>query len=276
MREFIVLFIKGFIIGTGKIIPGVSGAILAIILGVYEKGLNAINNFFSDFTKNFKFLGILGIGVMSAIILVSNIIKYTLNTFYLPTMLLFIGLIIGGIPMLLSKVKYKHVNKLNIGISIIFFLIVIVLSFLRGDNQMVFENNITSYLLLIVIGIIDAATMIIPGISGTAILMLFGCYDIIINTLSNLTNLSQISENLKIIIPFSIGIFIGIISIVKMMVYLFVHFEAKTYYAIIGFALSSIFLLLAETLNDNYKTSHILVGLALLIIGYRISRKLDR
>jgi putative membrane protein len=275
MLKWVILFIKGFVIGIGKIIPGVSGAILAISLGVYEKGINSINNFFDDIVNNFKFLVTLGLGVMISIVLFSNVIKYSLDTFYLPTMLLFIGLIIGGIPMLFSKVEKKSLNVPNISISIIMFLIVILLSLLNTNNQVVVSNGVGSFLLMILIGFIDAATMIIPGISGTAILMLIGCYDIIIDTLSSLTSFSQIITNIGILIPFGIGIILGIILVVKVMAYLFKNHEIKTYYAIIGFALSSILLLFVQTMNNSYKISQVLIGFILLIIGYNISKKLD-
>ena len=275
MRKYIVLFVKGFVIGIGKIIPGVSGAVLAISLGVYETAIVAINNFFSNVSKHLKFLSILALGVTCAIILVSNLVKYMLNSFYLPTMLLFIGLIIGGIPMLFSKVKNKRVSKTNVAISIVFFSLVVLLSFLKSNNQMIFTNDTYSYFLLIIIGIIDAATMVIPGISGTAVLMLIGCYDTIINTFSNLMNFDYFLENLQILFPFTIGVCVGIILIVKLMAYLFKYHEEKTYYAIIGFALSSIFLLFIQTMSNNYQFSHILIGLLLLIVGYKLSRKLD-
>lgn len=276
MQDYLVLFIKGFIIGIGKIIPGVSGAILAIILGVYEEGVKTINNFFSNVYKNTKFLGSLGSGAVIAIILFSNVIKYMLDNFYLPTMLLFIGLILGGIPTLIAKIEHQSSNIISKLIFLLIFLLVISLSFLSGNNEFIFIDNVNHFIYLVIIGIIDAATMIIPGISGTALLMLLGCYNTIIDALSNLTDLAMISYNLKILIPFVIGIIIGIIITVKIMTYLFCHYETKTYYAIMGFALSSVFLLLVETFNNSYNIVNIIFSLFLLVIGYKISRLLDR
>ena len=106
-----MLIIKGFILGVCKIIPGVSGGMVAITLGLYDKGIEAINNFFKDVKKNTLFLGQLGLGLLIAIFVFSKIINYALDHFYLPTILLFIGLIIGGVPNLFKKVKTK--NKKN-------------------------------------------------------------------------------------------------------------------------------------------------------------------
>ena len=79
----IILFFKGFIVGLGKIIPGVSGSLLAFSLGIYEKAIDAINNFFSDIKENILFLGKIGLGVVLAILLCSKLIIFLLNHYYL-------------------------------------------------------------------------------------------------------------------------------------------------------------------------------------------------
>ena len=93
MKENIRLIVKGLIIGLGKIIPGVSGGMLAISLGVYEKGLDALSHFFRNVKENTKFLCLLGLGILISVVLMSKLIKFSLDNYYLPTMLLFIGLI---------------------------------------------------------------------------------------------------------------------------------------------------------------------------------------
>ena len=95
MKNILILIFKGMIIGVGQIIPGVSGGMLAISLGLYEKGVDAISNIFSDLKDNVKFLCSVGFGVVISVIIFSKIIKYLLINFYLHTMLLFIGLIFG-------------------------------------------------------------------------------------------------------------------------------------------------------------------------------------
>lgn len=89
----IVLIIKGLIIGFAKVMPGVSGAILAISMGVYDKGINAITRFFDNIKENTKFLFFIGIGIIIAIMLGSNIVYFLLNNYYVITMLFFMGLI---------------------------------------------------------------------------------------------------------------------------------------------------------------------------------------
>ena len=274
MKEKIVLVLKGFIIGAGKIIPGVSGGMLAMTLNVYDKGIKAISNFFKDIKNNLTFLLSISVGILISIVSLSKVIKYALNFYYLPTMLLFIGMIIGGMPYIIKEVKDKKSLK-NIVIMIIPFVIVVVMSI----TSTVFNReslNEVSFITLILIGVLDAITMIIPGISGTAILMMFGYYDIIITSFSMLTKFSLLSSNLKVLIPFGLGIILGTMVLTKIINYLLENHRISSYYAIIGFALSSILLLLGETFKNNYSISEVFISLILLVIGYFISKKLDK
>ena len=107
MKENIVLGIKGFVIGLANIIPGVSGGTLAITLGIYEKLIGVLTHFFKNWKENLKFLIPIGIGAVLSLLVFSNIIGYALEHYPVPTTLLFMGLILGGVPILLRKVKDK-------------------------------------------------------------------------------------------------------------------------------------------------------------------------
>lgn len=274
----LILILKGMIIGLGQIIPGVSGGMLAITLGLYEKGIEAISNFFKDLKSNFKFLLTVGIGILISVCLCSKLIKFSLNNFYFPTMLLFIGLIIGGVPSLLKKVKNFNSNtKSNVLIAIIVFILITLLSFVSGNNEMNFSNmNIFKYLSLIFVGIIYAATMVIPGISGTAIMMLMGYYDLVISMISNFTDISSTLANLKIVLPFGFGLALGIIYVSKLMNYLLKKHEIKTYYFIIGLVLSSILVMFIQTFRISFDIKSLIIGIVLFFLGYFISKKLEK
>jgi len=276
MKEILILFLKGLIIGTGQIIPGVSGGMLAITFGLYEKGINAISNFWKNLKENIKFLLPLGLGILFSILMTSKIIKYFLATYYLPTMLLFIGLIIGGVPSILTKIK-KPYKKNNFIILILIFLLVTFLSLFKGNNNVIINDfSIFTNISLFFVGIIYAATMVIPGVSGTAIMMLIGYYNLVLTIISNLTNINYISSNFNLILPIGIGFIFGLLIITKLMDYLLKKHEIITYYGIIGLVLSSIFVMFTKTFNNNYSVIQIIIGLFLLVIGYFISRKLDK
>ena len=121
MRDYLVLVIKGFIIGIANIIPGVSGGTLAITLGIYEKLINAVSHFISNIKENLKLIIPILVGAILSLAILSNVISYALEHFKVPTTLFFLGLIVGGLPLIYKKVD-KSINASNI-------LIIIILSF---------------------------------------------------------------------------------------------------------------------------------------------------
>ena len=107
------LFIKSFIIGIAKIIPGVSGAMLAVSFSIYDKLINSITNFFDDKKNNLKFLFVFGSGVLMAISLFSNVVKYFIDNYYLITMLFFTSLILGGTYKFSLKIDYNFKKSID-------------------------------------------------------------------------------------------------------------------------------------------------------------------
>lgn len=273
MKEKLILVAKGFIIGVANIIPGVSGGTLAITLGIYEELIGAISHFFSNFKKNIIFLVPIGIGALLSILLCSNIIGYSLDHFPIPTILFFIGLILGGIPMLMKKVKGEYQKPTNIILFVITFVAVASFAFLKSGNHVVsFEHmNLLNYGMLMLVGIIAAGTMVIPGISGSFMLMLMGYYEPIINTIRSLTHFDGILENFMILIPFGIGVLIGIVLVAKLIEFLLKKFEIKTYFAILGFVLASIISILMGLGDANITVMNVIVGLLFGFGGFVIA-----
>ena len=257
----IVLIIKGLIIGLAKVMPGVSGAILAISMGVYDKGINAITRFFDNIKENIKFLFFIGIGIIIAIILGSNIVYFLLNNYYVITMLFFMGLIFGSTPKIISKVD-KSIK--GIMISFIIFIIITLLTNLNINNNSV-SNSIIIYLIS---GLIDAFGMVVPGISSTALLMVIGTYNNIIYSLSSIEN---IIINLNILIPYGIGIFIGIIVTSISINYLFKKYNKLTFSFILGVILSTLLTLLLKIFSYHINIKDLVIGLLLLSLGIIIS-----
>ena len=237
-------FIKGFIIGIGKIIPGVSGAMLATIMGVYDKSIFYICNFKNNIKAAIKYLFPIGIGVIVSIILFSKIISLCLDKYYVITMLFFIGLIIGGFSFIVNKVI------LNI------------------NNSYVIKNNFFDFIMFFVSGIFEAIGSIIPGISGTALLMLFGTYDIIVYSIGNITNI-------RIIIPFVIGVIVTVILLVKVVDYLFRKHNNKMYAFILGMFISSVVLLIIQIFKTKVYISDLIIGIIFMICGIVISNVFD-
>ena len=276
MKKFIVLAIKGFIFGIANVIPGVSGGTLAITMGIYQDMIGAISHFFKNIKKNIKFLLPLGIGAVAAILLMSKVISYSLEKFPMPTTLFFIGLIVGGIPLLTKKVKCKKIKSFNLALFLLTFGIVMTMTFLSGGTNIVNLSNMNfiQVILLFLVGVIAAATMVIPGISGSFVLMLLGYYKPIVATIGNLTNFSALGHNLLILIPFGCGVLVGIVLIAKLIEYLFKKYEVSTYYAILGFIIASVLSLFIGLIGLQTTTLQVLIGLVLFVLAFGIGYKL--
>lgn len=265
-----LLILKGMIIGIGKIIPGVSGSMLAISMGIYQKLIDSINNFFKYPKESFKFLFKIAIGVVFSMVFFSNIILKCLNKYYLITIFFFIGLIVGGIGDLKS-----NTNKKDNYIAIICFILIIIFGLINIDNKINITNYLINFLYFTFIGFIDALTMVIPGISGTATLMMLGAYEKVIELYSNIFNLSMLLENISLAIPYILGIGIGIISTVKLISFLFKNYKEKTYSAILGFSTSTIVLMFIKCLNTFYTLFDLVIAFILLFIGVFITKKIN-
>lgn len=276
MKETIKLIIKGFLLGVANIIPGVSGGTLAITMGIYEDLIGAISHFFKNFKKNLQLLIPLGIGMVSSILLISKLISYSLEKFPFPTTLFFIGLIIGGIPLITKKVKGAKFKPTNILLFLLTFGLIMAMTFLNSGNNVVSLVDISAIkvLLLFLVGMVAAATMVIPGVSGSFVLMLLGYYKPIVSTISNLTNFNILGHNLLILMPFGIGVLVGIVLIAKIIEFLFNKYETPTYYAILGFVVSSVLGLGIGLIGTPVTFIQVVIGIALFVIANIIGYKL--
>ena len=252
----IKLILKGFIVGLGKIIPGVSGSMLAITLGIYENILEAVTNFFNNPKMHSKLLFNFGIGVFLAIIFFSKLILFLLNNYYEPTMYLFLGLIVGTLLPFTKELKW---NIKSFILFIVFLSLTFILSFISTTTNFIFTGSLLDYLYTSFLGIIDAFTSIVPGISGTAIFMLLGSYEYVLKILSNPFSL--------LFIIYGIGLILGIIIICYIMNYLLKHKRNETNIVVFAFMISSVGILLMG-IKNFFNVFMLLMFIIGIIIGY--------
>ncbi len=248
---FLILILKGFIIGIAFIIPGVSGGTLAIYLGVYQSLIYAINHLFSEFKKSVLFLLPIGIGLILSIVSLAKLLGWLMDLNSVITLAFFIGLLLGGIPSLYQNIKGKTFGIGDYMSFIVAFLVVMLLLIGKLTNLAptidYFDINISTYLLLFVLGFLSAATMIIPGVSGSALLITLGVYTAIVtNVVGNILDLSQLSYHLNVIIPFGLGAVAGILIVSLLIEKAFKHAPIKTYMAILGFIVASAIVIVFE------------------------------
>lgn len=233
----------GIVIGGGMILPGVSGGVLAVVFGIYEDMLEAVAKFFKNVKKNSVFLGPLLLGVAIGVLLFGKILFFVFDEYPTEAKFAFIGLILGGLPVLLNEIKSKGEKKLKLIPYLISFTIAIVLFVLGRDTINIdfssnLDNGIISFVLLFMTGFIFIAGKIIPGISSSFMLMLIGMYQFLLNILNNPLGLS--SNEYFQLLPFCIGIAVGGVSLIKIIRYLIKNYFSLTYSAIFGFVIGSI------------------------------------
>ncbi len=275
----IILVIKGFFMGIANLIPGISGGTIAIVLGIYDKLIDSISHLFSKLKENIKFLTPIFIGLVISILTMSRVISFALENWLFPTVLFFIGAIMGGIPMLHGKIKNTKMDFKSYIVFVISFTVIILLTFAGGDSEVSFESlSILGYVKLFLVGVVSAATMIVPGVSGSAVLMTLGYYAPILAVVKNLTDFSMLAHNLAICIPFGIGVVIGIFAVAKLIEFLFKKYEKQTYYGVLGFVTSSILAIIIQNFTSemiiSFSLLEIVIGVVAAVIGFALAFKL--
>ena len=243
MLKYLILFLKGLIVGTGKILPGISGSVLAISLNIYESSLKRICNFKKDIVDNTLYLTPIFIGVVVSISIFSKFLLFFYTKYNFMFISIIIGLIIGTIPKLLKEIKnYKKIYLTIIPIVILFI-----------PNCSI-KNNIVLYILL---GIIEAITTIVPGISSSAIYMNMGIYNKYLKIFTNI--------NIYTIL-FSVSLILFLLITIKIVNYLFKKYKEEMYIIIASFLIYSVISLLKQLKYNNITDFFIF-----LLIGFVIS-----
>jgi len=241
---FLDLLIRGFIVGLSFTIPGCSGGTFAVYVGVYDRLLHALGHIFKEFKKSMAFLMPFGIGLAGGILLFSWLMGLALQANSFITIMTFIGLTLGGVPNLSKNVKGHPITTSGILSFVIAFAIVVVMvvfQIIGGFNAVVaFDFQIGTVILLIALGVVSAITMIVPGVSGSGLLMILGFYTAIVsNVVGNLLDFSRIWYNIAVLIPFGLGAVAGVIAISKVLESILRKYPVQTYLAIIGFVIAS-------------------------------------
>ena len=258
--------------GIANVIPGVSGGTLAVILGVFKDFVVSISNIFKSFKKSVLFLLPIVLGMGVAVVASSKLIETCLNYYPLATILFFVGLILGGVPILFNKIKGEMKSIPNYIIFIIMFSFILLFTFVISGEKNVELVSLTfiDYILLFIVGAAASASMVIPGISGSMVLMTVGYYNSILATVSDIFNFANFWHNVSILIPFGLGVIVGILLIAKLITFLLNKFEVKTYFAIFGFIFSSLIVIFFKN-NINFNIIEFIIGLVLMVGGFLIS-----
>lgn len=274
--EFIKTLLKGIVVGLGAITPGLSGSVLLVIFGLYQKALNAISTLFKNFKKNLVFLIPLALGIGSGMLIFSGIARYFLDNFEMQTRFTFLGLVVGTLPLFIREVtKEKKAEGKKFPKRYIFLILGataagLSLSYFGNVNFPQIESP--TFLQSILLGLVVAASYIIPGVDSAVILNYFGMYNTWLNML-HLDNLKIDGFILKQALPTGIGLIIGVILISTLINFLLKRYYTITFSVIFGLFISIIpnLITASETpiaLGFNNVT---IVSIILMFIGFAFS-----
>lgn len=252
MNQFINNLLKGMGIGSANVIPGVSGGTIALLTGIFERLINCLKSFnitalqllfkgkFKELGKHidFWFLLAVGLGVVVSIFTIAKLFEIWLNGYYsrIYLMCFFLGLVIASIYFVGKTVKkwdWRSVLAFIIGASIA--IMVFILNYKKEisiDNQVQTTEMSTNFLYIMLCGAIGICSMILPGLSGSYVLLLMGVYDNIIVAVSNL--------DWAILLPFAIGAIAGLLAFSHILSWVFKHFPDITIALLTGFILGSL------------------------------------
>lgn len=281
MKKGLINFIKGMFIGIANIIPGVSGGTIAVILGIFDDLINAINNFTKDIKKYLYFLLPIGLGAAFSILSFSSLLEHCLNNYSLPTSVFFVGLVCGSIPLIYKKSVSKGIKSSYV-ISMIISIAIVILISMINENKTSFADESLSFLFLAKIfvgGLLAAAAMIIPGISGSFVMVLLGIYPTVIHAISNISkcllnpSTSLIINTASTIISLGIGVILGIFIISKIISYLMEKYYSVTYFSILGLVIGSVYGIFATpiTYQSGFNFYTIIASIITFIIGSAIA-----
>ena len=244
--ESIKVFLKGIIMGAANVFPISSGTV-SLVLGVFERFINSINslrikNFkllfkgeFKEFGKrtDFRFFITIVLGLMAGMVLTSIFLKQTLNSYKVYTWSFFIGLIIASVIYVMKnieKVNVKNILLVLAGMAFSFFLSI-------KSNP---ESN-ESFIYLFLCGIIGATGMVVPGVSGSHLMLLMGNYELIVTrAIPDMTRAATFMNGARILIPFVLGALVSIVMFSHLLAWLMREYRDSTLSVLAGFMLGSL------------------------------------
>lgn len=253
-------FLKGIVAGLGGVAPGLSGSVLLIIFGLYQKVLDALGTLFKDFRNNIRFLLPVVSGMLVGVLLFSKVIDFFLGNYEMPTRFCFLGLILGTVPLFYSEVKKEGFSRK--------YYVVILLAAILGTWMFTLNPGAFPQVMdptpwqSVVLGVAVAATAIVPGVDPAVFLSSLGFYEMYVRSLANF--------DLQVLLPMVVGLAVGAVGISFGMSQLFKRFYTGTFSVIFGVFLSMIPNMLNEScvLAMNGES---VISVIVMVMGFLVS-----
>ncbi len=277
-------FLVGIAVGIANIIPGVSGGTVMAVTGTYDDTMKAIENTVKPSKqsriKSLQFLGLLAISAGLGILAFAHIISFSLDNYYVPTMYLFIGLITGSIPLFISKeVKDIKLNWIYVLIGVLFVVAIAVFAPNESLSSQIIntpELSFTLVLKVMLIGLVAGFTMLLPGISGSMVLLLIGYYELFTFYIKNVTDFKF--DILLPLVVIGIGVAVGIFLSAKVSRKCLKSYKTKTLSVILGLIVGSIIAITMQTTRSDSFTfdfTNVVSAILAFVAGVAIVMGLD-
>ncbi|MBQ7225074.1 MAG: DUF368 domain-containing protein [Clostridia bacterium] len=279
-KEILISIFVGFSIGLSVIVPGISGSAIAIIMKVYDKMMYAFSNIFKKFKLCFLFLIPIGIGIIAGFGIGFVLVRLLLDTIPFITICFFVGLMVGTFPILFKEIRGEKSNMngklLFVGGMLVPLAITLISMAVGADNSLV-GLSVGHYFLFVFLGVLVSLTQIIPGLSATVLLMMFGYYSAILNGVG-----SELFSDFGLIMVYVclvIGFVIGILLFSKIINKLLEKKRRPFFFTICGLSVGSMLaVFLGNECVDIYKTWQttdmiidLCVGIPMLIVGFGLT-----
>ncbi len=315
--KFILDIIRGAVIGIANIIPGVSGGTMMVTMGIYDKLLGSITGIVKDFKKSIKTLFPYIIGMAVGIGAFAFLLtKVLLPKFPLPTAFAFIGLIVGGVPVLVKKAVQAGSKKAEEGVEkeatlvesektvpatepmitapkktnlflcilvfALFFALIIGMQFMGEGAERSVNFSVGTVLIMLVMGVLAAAAMVIPGVSGSLLLLAFGYYNSVTGAVTDFISavfdfdLKLAFDKALILFPFGIGVLLGIFFVAKLIEWLLKKHERLTYCGILGLVCASPVPVFLNALGGVIGVGAVIASVITFAAGFVVAYKMGR
>ena len=259
MKNFVKSFFKGIVVGMGGIAPGLSGSVLLVIFGLYQRVIDAIGTFFKDIKRNFTFLLPIVLGCGVGVLLFSKLVDFLLAVAPMQTRFTFLGLVVGTLPLFYKEVKAKGFSKKYY----IYILAALAVGlFLFGFNDSFPQISNPNALQSVLLGVAVAGSSIVPGVDSAVILSSFGLYEAYVTALANL--------DFAVLIPALFGVVGGMLLISFIMSRILARFYTATFSIVFGFFISIIPSVLDEScvIGWNFGT---VISFICMLLGFALS-----
>ena len=260
-------FIIGTVVGIASILPGVSGGLIAVLCGVYERLIEDLSYLRTKIFSDFRFLLTIGLGLLFGMLACTLVLDWTLDAFALPCMAFFFGLIFAQIPEVYGFSREDGVKpgKSHWLWTAIGFAMCVGLMFINSEGTPidVDDHSVTNFVLFMLCGVVLAVSKIMPGISGSSLLIAMGMFELTISSVAHL--------QMFFIIPLGIGLLIGLFGFAKVMDRCLKNYRKHTYMLILGLTLGSLMIILAEVFGMHPQVTDWVIVAIMIVAGVAVS-----